>query len=772
MESNSTNKLLEAALQYARNGWHIFPCKPNSKIPLIGKSEDGNGCLDATTDETQIRAWWTTCPNANIGLLCGEKSGLAVVDVDVGDKKNGWETLKRFPDLPETVTQMTPTGGAHKIYRIPKSTPAPKNRNGFPTKKDGIDIRSTNYYIMLTPSVHPDTRTEYSWADGQAPWEMGLEPFPDFMRPENRPKERRKMPWEQVANTAAKIDPPTRAAIQKVRGTPIIDRARLYLRECEPAVQGNAGHDSLLWAARALVIGFELDDSTAISLLWEEFNPRCMPPWDQLEPSEVKDFERKVRQVQETPGEKPKGWLLDEYGLKTNNEAMQALGAQFAASLLGDMPTETTPQEEPIAVEPHPYLPFPTEVLPEKVRDYAQLVAGSHCVDESFTGLPILVAAGAAMGNAFRLRLKNGFDVCPTLWGAVVSPSGTNKSGPLKDILRGLQSTIPIDKVENPMLNPQGRTVLSDATLEAVVAKLGANPRGLLIFRGELAGWLKSFNAYKKGGGGDEQAWLEFWDAHSYQLDRKTNSEEIFIPAAAVAVLGGIQPKVLAECFDPGKFASGLVPRLLIAAPPTKPMYWSETEISEKDQDEWVAAIEKLRTRPFQSMEPLTMRYAPHILMPEDIAKQRYVDFFNSISFEIESMSELERIFASKSRVIAARLALIHHGLRYACGEIDDIHSRVELCSMEAGIELAKWFLNEQFRVYGAAKAEHDDAVINALVERIKAKGGSMSPRVLQKSNQRKYPAAIDARKELDTVVSAGKGRWEGVGARAKVVLV
>lgn len=74
---------LEAALGYARRGIRVFPLVPNRKIPLIPKSRGGNGLLDATTDVGQIQAWWTACPDANIGIATGVGSGVAVLDLDV-----------------------------------------------------------------------------------------------------------------------------------------------------------------------------------------------------------------------------------------------------------------------------------------------------------------------------------------------------------------------------------------------------------------------------------------------------------------------------------------------------------------------------------------------------------------------------------------------------------------------------------------------------------------------------------------------------------------
>ena len=65
--------MLEYALRYAALGWAVFPCRPNDKRPATL-----HGCLDATTDPDQIRAWWTEIPDLNIGLACGEAPGVEI----------------------------------------------------------------------------------------------------------------------------------------------------------------------------------------------------------------------------------------------------------------------------------------------------------------------------------------------------------------------------------------------------------------------------------------------------------------------------------------------------------------------------------------------------------------------------------------------------------------------------------------------------------------------------------------------------------------------
>src|SRR5690606_16501331 len=75
------NIMLQYALEYARRGWRVFPCRPGGKQPVTGLRWRN----EATTDEATIRRWWKRWPEANIGLATGgtgKGSGVVVLDVD------------------------------------------------------------------------------------------------------------------------------------------------------------------------------------------------------------------------------------------------------------------------------------------------------------------------------------------------------------------------------------------------------------------------------------------------------------------------------------------------------------------------------------------------------------------------------------------------------------------------------------------------------------------------------------------------------------------
>ena len=69
-----------------------------------------HGFKDASTDTRQIHEWWTRWPHALIGMPTGERTGLAVLDVDMKNGKNGLRTLaglRGTDELPVTPTVYT-----------------------------------------------------------------------------------------------------------------------------------------------------------------------------------------------------------------------------------------------------------------------------------------------------------------------------------------------------------------------------------------------------------------------------------------------------------------------------------------------------------------------------------------------------------------------------------------------------------------------------------------------------------------------------------------
>lgn len=162
--------MLEWALRYIRLGWPIIPL--NGKLPLTK-----HGSKDATLNEGQARAWWTEWPSANIGVATGHR--FFVVDVDL--KKRGdetWDMLRsQHGGLPETIEQLTGTGGKHILFSLPDfPVQNSQDKVGF-----GIDVRGTGGYIVVEPSVHPVTGRCYAWDGVPEIEDQALAPAPAWL---------------------------------------------------------------------------------------------------------------------------------------------------------------------------------------------------------------------------------------------------------------------------------------------------------------------------------------------------------------------------------------------------------------------------------------------------------------------------------------------------------------------------------------------------------------------------------------------------------------
>lgn len=141
---------LEAAFELCSFGYKVFPCAPGKKEPAIPKAAGGRGCLDATDDEEKICEWAKKYPTANVGIACGEKSGILVVDID--SNHGGMDSVKELRSggfrLPPTVSVRTPSGGWHLYYAWVAGPTNSKSKLGM-----GIDIRTSGGYVVAPPSV-------------------------------------------------------------------------------------------------------------------------------------------------------------------------------------------------------------------------------------------------------------------------------------------------------------------------------------------------------------------------------------------------------------------------------------------------------------------------------------------------------------------------------------------------------------------------------------------------------------------------------------------
>jgi len=483
----------------------------------------------------------------------------------------------------------------------------------------------------------------------------------------------------------------------------------------------------------------------------------------------------------------------DAEAIKAEIEAL-ADSAEAVTTATADNPTKRTkPRIEP-------FQPFPVDTLPQAVAGFVSDSAEAIGCDTSFIALPLLVGFASAIGNSRRVQLKRGWSEPAILWGAIIGESGSTKSPALELALRAVRErqrkamrehTEAMRAYEVERLNhereltawkrskaggdsggppeaPEAPTCercwTDDATIEALAKLLQDNPRGLLVIRDELAGWLH-FDRYSANGkGGEAPKWLEMFGGRALVVDRKT-SGTIYVPQAAVSITGGIQPGILARYVGQENRDNGLLARLLLTMPPRRPKVWTEADIDPMAEAGIAAIFEALHDLAPASNANGEPR--PAIVQLTAKGKRAWIAFYNEHNAEAADLCGDLAAAWSKLEGYAARFALVHHLIRQVSGEdVGDDSGGIDAVSIAAGVKLSRWFAHEAKRVY-AMLAEDDEArQRRQSVELIERKGGSVTVRDWQRT--RSHRTAEDAEAELAELVTAGVGRWEEVAPGPK----
>lgn len=436
------------------------------------------------------------------------------------------------------------------------------------------------------------------------------------------------------------------------------------------------------------------------------------------------------------------------------------------------------------------YRPFPVAALPEPARGFVRQCTVAIGCDAAYIALPLLSALASAIGNSRRIRLKRGWCEPAIIWTAIVGDSGTLKTPAFKQVMQAVRARqaqslkqyaeamedyernrAKYDRAyqqwkrrkgdEDPPTKPEPpqarRYLVADTTVEAIAPILRENPRGVLLARDELAGWIGSFDRYAGGkGGADAAHWLSMHNAELIIVDRKTGEPRtILVPRASVSVTGGIQPAILERALGIEHRESGLAARLLMAWPPRRPKRWTEAEISAGMEQSIATIFDSLYT-----LEPA--RDSDCDPQPIDVPMTSaglaaWKAFYNEHAEEQAELTGDLSAAWSKLEGYAARLALVVHFIRWAAGDptLGD-PDRIDEVSIAAGVTLSRWFGHEARRAYAMLGESDEDRGRRRLIELIERKGGSVTVREWQRS--RSLKSTGDAELELKDLEAAGYG--------------
>jgi hypothetical protein len=191
--------------------------------------------------------------------------------------------------------------------------------------------------------------------------------------------------------------------------------------------------------------------------------------------------------------------------------------------------------------------------------------------------------------------------------------------------------------------------------------------------------------------------------------------------------------------------------------PPARKRRWTEAEVDEDLAQRYSELLRELIGIPLA--DPAKRK--PHVFGLAPQVKECWIEWFTRWGDATDSAEGEQAAALAKLESYAARLALIHHVVSLTAAAPDRlaIHPITE-ASLRAAIALVEWFASEAVRVYTILRETAEERECRRLVEWIEARGGSVSPRDLQRANPRRWPTSVHAEAALDGLVGQGFGEW------------
>lgn len=214
-------------------------------------------------------------------------------------------------------------------------------------------------------------------------------------------------------------------------------------------------------------------------------------------------------------------------------------------------------------------------------------------------------------------------------------------------------------EAEEPQAPQRRRLLSTDPTTQKAARLSAANPRGLLLVRDELAGWVAGMDRYGAGGGGADRAfWLQTFGGRPWAPDLvKDGDAAVSVPHLLWGVVGGIQPDRLASLLLAGD-DDGLAARFIYIWPePRKPTRPGPTPHLARGRA-WLA---RLRALPWQPPEPVALPFAEN-------AQAALQDWREEVAGMEDGATGLLLSWLGKLPGFAVRLALVLEHLTWAAG--------------------------------------------------------------------------------------------------------
>lgn len=344
---------------------------------------------------------------------------------------------------------------------------------------------------------------------------------------------------------------------------------------------------------------------------------------------------------------------------------------------------------------------LPVWGLPKDVQDIIETYADVLQCPRAFITGAVLSVASVAAGTS-QTATDGKYINTPCIWVCYVAPSGSNKSVPVREMMRPLRTIdaqnhsayqleleayktkiaqfytpkgkkragAPDDMPENPPAKPICKQIqIDDTTPEARNVALKNNPHGIVQYVDELRGMLDNIGRYNKSG--ELSQMLTIYDNETIVINRKNddgNGNVMRIENPFLNIIGSMQPAILQQSFNEQMCSNGFLFRFMFIYP---------------DETELILPEYNSRSIPYETRK----RWADIVLAIYNSAPaeqpmqfdmygkaelEKFINQNRKRINECSSTDEFQRSVLAKQTMHVERLALITailHGAKCITGE-------------------------------------------------------------------------------------------------------
>ena len=403
----------------------------------------------------------------------------------------------------------------------------------------------------------------------------------------------------------------------------------------------------------------------------------------------------------------------------------------------------------PLNCELLPVMTFNPEWLPEPLRDWVKDIAYRMQSPIDYPAIGAMVAYSAIAGKRLSIHPKRYDDwvIVPNLWGCVIGRPSAKKTPALQEVLKPLyrleydakdeyevqkkewirEQTLQELKNDDAKKNAakavkagdtegakkflssignadesepsRKRYVVNDATIEKLGELLAENPNGLLLFRDELYGFLKTINREDRAN--DKAFHLECWTGlGSYTYDR-IGRGTVDIKNCIESILGCLTPSkiipMVSMAITGGLDDDGFIQRFQLMVYPDNVQFQYVDEVPDKDARDTAYAFFKYVSG--LTFEPGEYEKIPSVHFSKE-AQSVFSEWLTALEMEISSDDIHPAIEShlAKYRSLIPSLALLIH-----IGSYDDLSGDIQLDSLEKAIAWGLYLKSHALRVYNLA---------------------------------------------------------------------